>query len=595
MEELSAVNHFGAEQQSTDRIVSHMLMSFVERKISPQTIADVLRAQIFESQIPISLLNSKTCNGILEAVTLANSVDDCVDLVLYLSTHPSFPENLSFKAAVGSLCVLLRYIQRKAENYKKLRELNQQSLNYEDFLQQDFFTFHPSQALPTEIMLENTSEIPSDFYLKNVKKVDVLIEELSFCILNIFQSNAHLVEFDVKQSLINFIKSPHPVFTKLLRNCERFQHLRFTLMTKNESAFSSEIKGILPKPYEMISLLQKTSDEQILRNGVNHYKTEQAEKNSSSRLKYLQSVIDSLHASSASDIRKTFFTEWIFDNALAEATVNESTVFEFTSQLKYLLENFITNSAIMRGLLKALQKDFSLHSMQDQYIYKANKLTAPIFLYFVTLAEKDLPYITKYIANWALELPLQNEEHRFFKKQHWRWIRTLSAKIWDASLREPPPWVVDAGSLFCALIFQIAPALWLQEYSVSLIERVYQETLTERFTPTAEHFNYVEYLIRCIRKKSPFFASRTESLYALQILSRMTQTELQHVANAKIRFQNLLPNYSPAQIQISPEFLLWKQVLENEESFKQKLGNNPVTRALAVLVKLSGETALGKK
>lgn len=564
-------------------IVSHMLMGFVERKISPQTIADVLRAQIFESQIPINHLNRDTCCGILEAITHANSTKECCDLVLYLSTHPSFPQELSFKAAVGALCVLLRYGQNKVQEYKKFTELSNPKSNCNDSYEQDFFSLD----------IFNDSYKEASHFLKNAKKIDTLIEDLSLYILDIFQTKPHLVYSDVKENLIQFIKNTNPDFTKILQQCVHFQHLRFTILTKTKDSFGGEVTGVLPRPVDMISLLLKTSDEHLLRNGIAYYKTEPLEKNSSGRIKYLKSIIESLQTISFSDVKNAFFMEWVFENALNEAIENENITYEFVNAIKYVMENFGTQCSYVKGLLKAIQNSYSSlgNFNKSSSLEKANHLLSSIFLNLVTLGEKDLNYVSKNIANWALELPIPNEQYRFFQKNHWRWIRSLSAKIWDASLREPPSWVVEAGSVYCASIFHAAPALWLQEYAVSLIERVYHEIQVERFQPTNEHFNYVEYLLRCIRKKSPFFASRTESLVALHFLSRLTQTEISHFANAKSRFQSLLPSYSASQIQNSPEFLLWKKLLENEEEFKQSLGNNPVTQALAILMKLSEETA----
>jgi hypothetical protein len=186
-------------------------------------------------------------------------------------------------------------------------------------------------------------------------------------------------------------------------------------------------------------------------------------------------------------------------------------------------------------------------------------------------------------------MPINNEESRFFKRSHWRWIRSLASHIWDASLREPPQWVVEGGSKYCATIFQIAPALWLQEYSYSLLEKVYRETLLDNFEPSTPHIDYVEFLARSMRKKSPFFASRTESLYALKLLSRLTRSETQQFISAEARFQSLLHNIHHQQ-ELSGEYALWKEILLNSD-FENNLGLNSVSRALAVLAKLAKETA----
>nr|BFD32038.1 hypothetical protein GTC16762_16560 [Pigmentibacter ruber] len=539
-----------AEQQSTDGIVSHMLMGFVERKISPQTIADVLRAQIFESHVPSHSLNTATCNGILEAVTQANSTEDCSDLVFFLATHPEFPYFLSFKAATGSLRVLLRYLQKNIQN-------------------------------------EMLSEI----------KVDQLIERISEKVLSFFHERKE-VNSDDKANLTILIKTTNPTLAKLMRNSPCFQQLRFMLMSPNDYTHETSLATVRPEPLEMVNIILKSSDDHLLRNTTNYYKTNPAPNGTSGRIKHLKTVLDLFKLNKASEFKIGFMIEWIFEKALMESVLNEELEELYKKSLKFAAEESGTQIQIIRGLIRSIQKDYSFiatHPFQKNsdseinLLEKAQLLTQHLFPILVKFAEKDNNYVSKYIANWAVEMPLQNEECRFFKRSHWRWIRSLAAHTWDASLREPPLWVIDGGSNYCATIFQIAPALWLQEFSFSLLEKVYRETLNENFTPQKPHYDYVEFLARSMRKKSPFFASRTESLYALHLLSRLTRTEAMQYANAEARFQAQISS-SFQQHEISSEFALWKEIILNP-NIEHDLGNNPVTRALAILARLAKETS----
>lgn len=550
MKNLRSQFQMSAEQQSTDGIVSHMLMGFVERKISPQTIADVLRAQIFESHVPSHLLNTATCNGILEAVTHANSTEDCSDLVFYLATHPQFPEFLSFKAASGSLRALLRYLQKNIQND-----------------------------------------------LQNPIKIDKIIENLSEKILSFFHERKQ-VDLDDKTSLTVLIKTTNPTLARLMRNSPHFQQLRFMLMSPNDYINDTAIATVRPEPLEMINIILKTSDDHLLRNGTFYYKTNPTNKGTSGRIKHLNTVLDIFKSNKVSEYKIGFTIEWLFEKALVEAILHEESHENYIFSIKCAAENSSSQIQIMRGLIRAIQKDFSFlasHPMQKMQenkpnlLEKATLLSQNIFPILVISAEKDNNFVSKYIANWAVEMPLQNEESRFFKRFHWRWIRTLAAHIWDASLREPPTWVIEGGSNYCATIFQTAPALWLQEYSFALLERVYRETLQDNFEPATPHYDYVEYLARSMRKKSPFFASRTESLYALHLLSRLTRTEALQYASAEARFQTQLSN-APFQQEVSSEFALWKEIILNP-NIEDNLGNNPVTRSLAVLARLAKETS----
>jgi len=539
-----------AEQQSTDGIVSHMLMGFVERKISPQTIADVLRAQIFESHVPSHLLNTATCNGILEAVTQANSTEDCSDLVFYLATHPQFPEFLSFKAASGSLRALLRYLQKNIQNEAQ-----------------------------------------------NPIKIDKLIETLSEKVLTFFHERKQ-VNLDDKSNLTLLLKTTNPTLAKLMRNSPHFQQLRFMLMSPNDYSSETTIATVRPEPLEMVNIILKSSDDHLLRNGTFYYKTNPSINGTSGRIKHLKTVLDIFKINKATEFKIGFIIEWIFEKALVEVILHDECQESFVHAIKFAAESAGTQIQIIRGLIRAIQKDFSFlyshpiqknHENEPSLIEKSVTLTQHIFPILVKLTEKDNNYVSKYIANWAVEMPLQNEESRFFKRVQWRWIRTLAAHIWDASLREPPSWVVEGGSNYCATIFQTAPALWLQEYSFALLEKVYRETLQDNFEPQKPHFDYVEFLARSMRKKSPFFASRTESLYALHLVSRLTRTEAMQYANAEARFQAQIAN-SNSQQEVSSEFALWKEIILNS-NIENDLGNNPVTRSLAILARLAKETS----
>jgi hypothetical protein len=539
-----------AEQQSTDGIVSHMLMGFVERKISPQTIADVLRAQIFESNVPSYLLNTATCNGILEAVTHSNSTEDCSDLVFYLATHPQFPEFLSFKSATGSLRVLLRYVQKNFQ--------------------------HDSH---------------------NPLKIDKMIEVLSEKVLSFFHSRKP-IDLNDKASLTAAIKMTNPFLSKMMRNSSNFQHLRFMLMSPNDYINDTTVATIRPEPLEMINIILKSTDDHLHHNGTFYYKTNPTLIGTTNRIKHLNTVLDIIKSNKLSEFKIGFIIEWLFEKALVETILHEDNYDNFTRAIITATENSTTHVQIIRGLIKAIQKDFSFinsHPLQkikensENLFEKATLLTQCIFPVLETLTEKDSQYVSKYIANWAIEMPINNEESRFFKRSHWRWIRSLASHIWDASLREPPQWVVEGGSKYCATIFQIAPALWLQEYSYSLLEKVYRETLLDNFEPSTPHIDYVEFLARSMRKKSPFFASRTESLYALKLLSRLTRSETQQFISAEARFQSLLHNIHHQQ-ELSGEYALWKEILLNSD-FENNLGLNSVSRALAVLAKLAKETA----
>lgn len=547
---------FGADMQTSERDISNILMGFVERKISPQTIADVLRAQISEAAVAVESIDGATCNCVLETLSTGVSTDECTDVVFFLSKHPEFPQFLSFQSASGAMRLLLHFFQATAPD-------------------------------------NNNAQ----------KKAEELIEQLSAHILHLCQTHRNM-DADEKNRLVNVFKSAQPSLVKSLRNSMHFQHLRFMLITPNDYRYDSNLSGTLPQPMEVFSVLLKTPDEALAQNGISYYKTQPFEKNTQFRIQYLTSMLNSLQLHPSTAFKTSFVMEWIFDKALVEAVLFENTTYEYVSALQMLVTQHGTHLPLLYGLFMAIQKDCSFlasRSMQrnsdtgSMLFEKGVQLAENIFPALVTFAQKEFAFVAKHIANWVLDLPVNNEDVRFFKRIHWRWIRSLALGTWDASLRRPPNWVIEAGSVYCASIFHNAHASWLQSYAFILLEKVYQETLVENFSPTEEHYSYVEFLIRALRKKSPFFASRSESLYALHLLGRLTRSESLQYASVEARFQAQLKSYTQHQFHDeSPEFALWKEILLNPD-VHAVLGHNPVTRALGVLSNVAHETAQKNK
>ncbi len=535
---------------TTDSVVSHILMGFVERKISPQTIADVLRAQIFESGIPIHLLSPETSNGILEAVTNANSTEDCVDLIFYLCGHDKFPAFLSLKSSTGILRTLLRYAQK-----------------------------NNSVEMLTEHSIEN------------------IIEKLSECALNFFHSGKSIDAFD-KTQLMNSLQTLPSAFSQLMRSCVHFQHLRFLLLTpQNELLESCLVEGTLPQVLDVLRVIMETPDETLAQKGVSFYKSEPVEKNSSSRLRHYYTFLDAIKENQFTDFKVSFLMEWLFEKSLVDAVVNEFTTYEFIATVKNCAENCCSHIPIMKGLIRAIQKDFSFlgahpiqktNDHQPNLLDKARKLTQHLFPPLVTLAEKDFHFVSKNIANWAVEQNVPKEEFRFFKKSDCRWIRVLGQKSWDSSLQELPEWILEKGSLYAAIIIHCAPGNWIQEHSFPLFEKIYKKSLAESFVPQPEHINYIEFIIRATRKKSSIFCSRMETIYALHLLSKLSNNEAFLYENFVKKFETQLENWKVSGSEISSEFHLWKEIY-NHVSGENILGDNKVTKAMAVLARLAFE------
>lgn len=395
--------------------------------------------------------------------------------------HIDFSDFLNFQEAIQSLCQLIEQLNQFDQAGK-----------------------------------ENTTK-------NDVLSVGNLVEKISERLLSFLQNNETLNP-QQKQQLTKAMQSTTHLFPKMLGKKKNFQHLRFMLMTilddKREDTFVSPVHST---PTEVFEILLHTSDETLRARTVNLYKTKYVDKDSHefSRLHHIQTFLPQLYQDNISEFKREFIVEWIFEGALLNALLNEDLIYTSITIFKDYVRNVGTNPVFMRGFLRALQKDFNILGATHETLEQASSLVETIFPLFVTLAKENLTYVSKQIIGFAFELHAPKEDYRVIKWNQWRWIRMLATNIWDASLREPPSWVIASGSTYCAIIFDAAPAVWLQEYAYLLIERVYAETLIEAFLPTEQHYDYVEFLVLCLKKKAPYFASHGDTNLCLQILSRV--------------------------------------------------------------------------
>lgn len=362
---------------------------------------------------------------------------------------------------------------------------------------------------------------------QDILSIGNMIEKISERLLSFLQANEVLSQNE-KQQLMQSMQSTTHLFPKMLGKKKNFQHLRFMLMTildkKQEDTFLSPIQST---PVEVFDVLLNTSDEILMNRTVNLYKTKFIDKNSHefSRLHHIHTFFTQLQNDNVSPFKREFIVEWIFENALINALLNEDLIYTSITIFKDVVKNFGKDSAFIHGFLRALQKDFITLGTTHDALDQASSLVETMFPLFVTLAKENLAYLSKHIIGFVFDIPLPKEDYRLIKWNQWRWIRMLATNVWDASLREPPSWVIASGSLYCAIIFDAAPSIWLQEYAYLLIERVYAETMVGGFIPTVEHYDYVEFLVRCLKQKAPYFASHGDINLCLQKLSRLTQRE----------------------------------------------------------------------
>lgn len=539
-------------QPSTEQVVSTLLMSFVERKVSPQTIADVVRAQVTENGINADSLNPATCNGIIEVVTTAPSVGDCTDLLFFIAGHNQFPSALSSKAALGGLAYLLRRAQVYLNHSDAL--LRRQYLNtIEGFAQQVFK------------LIENESA--------EINHADRL-------------------------RLINVVKTNDPALVRLFSASDQLNKLKEHLLSpvaRMTAALggASTLSGKATSPDQIIQEISTTADHTLALKGVSAFKLSSQFGGHLWKLHNADACLAFLDDGAMSVFQLSFFAEWFFDGLFREAVLNPSAEQGVLQLMRRILTQKAADMSIVKGLVRSLQRDFSLVQVEFQNQNAApsvlNKATAVVNQFFLTLLpaiEQNQQLYARQFTPWALQLPVHPPETRIITRAQWQWLRTLTSQKWEEDLREPPNWIITNASRFAAHMFLMAPNFWLHDYAIQLFDKLYVESLTPQFQINKHHVEYVEFLVRALRKKSPFFASRPETLAALKALGVASPHEEQLLQLALTRAK--INARSGGESAKEHEFLL---ELSTHGAQSEHYGQNPISRTLNLMIRAARDSS----
>lgn len=541
---------------TTEQVVSTLLMSFVERKVSPQTIADVVRAQVTENGISADSLNAATCNGIIEVVTTASSVGDCADLLFFISNHSQFPSSLSPKASLGGLAYLLRRVQVYLNHSDAL--LRRQFLNTtEGFAQQVF-----------KLLQQDSNNNNND-----INHADRL-------------------------RLINVLKTNDPSLIRLFCASDQLSKLKDYLLSpinRISAALggASTLSGKATAPDQVIQEISTTADHSLALKGVAAFKLSSQFGGHLWKLHNADACLAFLDDGAMSPFQVSFFAEWFFDGLFREAVLNPSAEQGVLQLMRRILSQKAADMSIVKGVVRSLQRDFSLVQVEFQNQTAApsvtNKAAALVNQFFLTLlpaVEQNQQIYARQFTPWALQLPVHPAETRIVTRAQWQWLRTLTSQTWEEDLREPPNWIITNASRFAAHIFLMAPNFWLHDYAIQLFEKLYVESLTPQFQISKHHVEYVEFLIRSLRKKSPFFASRPETLAALKALGIASPHEEQLLQLALTRAK--INARSGSESARQHEFLI---ELASHGTQSEHYGQNPISRALNLMIRAARDSS----
>jgi hypothetical protein len=553
--------------RDADALLSHLVMGFIERRVAPQTISDIILAQVNESGVEPEDFQAATLNGVLESIAGSNAASGLQEIIVFLAKRRDFPEFLSPASVLASLSALLTH---------PLRGIQPGDGRFEQFCQ-----------ILDQLALRSTVVLA--------------------------KSNPNALKLG-KMRLVNAVKSASGLIAALAQYCPQLVILRQVLLKPVATGVPQVSKGDLADVPAVLATIRTLPDSVLVHKTPRDYKTGAETAGVLNKLRHLEIVIAALVPNVGSEsqdlsravsalgewtpFKRSFVVEWLLSGCLREVLLNKGDRSLLAESLRVLFSRTNMHLDVLKGAARAFQKDLCGIVLPDHLEHQPAGTNIPsaalrneylqvaATLFFaalydsqrsdsaVTLSEQ----LAAEFVPWALQLPCDPPECRIVTRAQLTWLRIVETREWVEGLSQPPKWIFEKANQNAALIFQIAPGHWLQANASYFVDALWQESLHSEFQVSPAHHDYVEFLIRSMRKKSPLFASEVELLICLHLLGRAQSSEQAQIKLAHTRLKMTEQPDRP----LSAEARATLEVLEDGEE-KLALGPNPLARALALL------------
>jgi hypothetical protein len=530
-------------ENSVEQFLSRLLIGFAERNIAVQTIADVVKAQIMDAKLSALVLSVPTTNGVLEVLTSNPGTLGLADAILFLTARKDFPQFLSARATFGLTALALRLLPQLTDR---------------------------KETLKTN---------------KMIGVLDATIRHLTSAEISVALGQQD------RMRIVNALKIiPDDLKLKLFTTVPSLESLKKLCGADNPSASTTLKKSVSVQASseELLRIITATPDHTLAQKGVTAFRTVGSQQSIEWKAQNIELLLSELENPQLSAFRKGFLAEWFFDGQLREVLHNDAYANTLNTSLQAVLAKQTEDDALLKGAMRALQRDLSLAAMElnrggemHPMFLSLMKNASSFFISAFPKAEQDLSGFSKNFANWALQIPVHPEESRLFTRYSWQWMRTLISRQWEDDLKEPPTWVIQLASRFSAGIVSVAPSFWLQEHLHLLVEKLHIDSIQPLFSPTSQHADYVEFICRTLRKKSPSFAARPEMLLALRLLGRTNAHEEGQLAIQETRLRMQSSTQAESSLTAEQQFLA--KAFKPDAS-EDRFGATPVSRALHVLL-----------
>ena len=417
-----------------------------------------------------------------------------------------------------------------------------------------------------------------------------------------------------KMRLVNAVKSASVLIAALAQYCPQLVILRQALLKPVAAGISQNSKGELADVPAVLANIRSLPDSVLVHKTPRDYKTSAENAGVLNKLRHLEIVIAALASSNGQEsqdlgrvvgslgewtpFKRSFIVEWLLSGCLREVLLHKGERRLLAESLQLLFSRTNMHLDVLKGAARALQKDLCGIVLPDQLEHqpagtnmpsaaaRTEYLQVASSLFFAALYDPLRPdssvtlseQLAAEFVPWALQLPCDPPDCRIVTRAQLTWLRIMETREWVEGLSQPPQWIFEKANQNAALVFQIAPGHWLQAHASCFVDALWQEALHSEFLAGTVHLDYVEFLIRSMRKKSPLFASEVELLICLHLIGRAQSSEQAQIKLAHTRLKMTEQPDRP----LSAEARATLEVLEDGQE-KLALGPNPLARALALL------------
>jgi hypothetical protein len=517
-----------SQNLSSTQFLSQLIMSFLERQIAPQTILDVFLAQLRDDPFNPEEVSLTTCNALLEICSTMPSSSEKHQVLNFFAQHPHIKTGLSLKAALAGC-----------------------------------------QGLLTDPLVHNRQTLEA-------------VENYVCSLLNHLRERPQELNLEQAQGLYHTIRQQHN--ESVLRQLPLL--LQLTKELESYEGIQAPDDAVTPESH--LSQILRLPEHHLAQRGLFHFGLTHEGAFLKWRLENIHVLVQALEQESCSDFRIAFLVEWFFDSGLKLALLDEKIKSLLVWALEEVFKQFPISLPVFKGVIRALQRDqaqiVAKSPAPDKDFERCLRVILPFYRHLIR--HYSSKFIIQELGSWIQTLPYKTHQFQLIQYSTLLWIQVFANKEWNSSLIDCPKWVSLCAEHLLPVLVQVAPPYWLEKHLLDSFLRLQGIINHPEHQMEKKNIDFLVFVIRQVRQKTPYFSRAPEPLFALKALGACDYQERKLTELFESRFQ--LKIRHPALSASDQAF--WEQLLARD-AFSQVSSESPqVQTALHLMIKVTTDS-----